>query len=141
MIVRAFCPADGVGLAPQAMQAGENDRWTEDFGALLIAGDNRAWTVEVEGRALACGGLYQLYPQTAVAWCLFTGDWRRVAVTVTRLARQQIAEAPWPRIEATVRADWPQAMAWAELAGLQRNALLRRWGWSGIDHWLFERVR
>lgn len=116
-------------------------------GEELVAG-GPAWTATGgDGRVLCCAGFTELWPATertgghAVAWALLAAGLGAAHVAITRFARERIAESPYSRIEAIVRADVSAEPAWARQVGLRRRALLRKWGPEGKMHLLFERVR
>lgn len=143
-MIRAFRPQDVLAIDVQPLQL-------EEFGPPDLAYGERAargaaWTATMpngEGgeQVIGCGGIVPLFASHGLAWALLAGELGARFVAMTRCARAAIEASPYRRIEALVRADWPQAIRWAEAIGLERNALIRAWGPLGIDHVLYERVK
>ena len=44
------------------------------------------------------------------------------------------------RIQAAVRADWPEAQRFAEFLGLENEGLMRKYGPDGSDYFRFAKV-
>lgn len=139
---RAATPSDIVMLRVQPSQAIGFDGVAMEAGEacdLVMNGD--AWTAHEGDRLLCCAGFRLVYPSHAIAWALLAEGVGAAHVAITRFARARIADSPIRRIEALVRAKVPAERRWAELVGLEFNALLRAWGEHGEDHLLFERIR
>ena len=51
-----------------------------------------------------------------------------------------IKEQELVRIQAAVRADWPEAQRFAEFLGLENEGLMRKYGPDGSDYFRFAKV-
>jgi hypothetical protein len=111
-----------------------------------------AWTAigteaEGRGRILCCYGFTELWPAGpktgghALAWAMLASGLGSAHLAITRFARRTIAQSPFTRIEAIVRANVAAECSWARLCGFTQSAELRAWGPDGETHLLFERVR
>ncbi|MFZ4687849.1 MAG: hypothetical protein ACOYLS_01295 [Polymorphobacter sp.] len=139
-IIRQLLPADvlAVDLQPcQALEAGAIDL---AYGETVAAG-GWAWTAERDGTIIGCGGLLELFPTQAVAWALLSSSIGSAMTAITRQARWAMANSRWPRVEALVRADFPEALEWATVMGMRQSAYVRCWGPTATDHVLFESIR
>lgn len=140
VIIRQLVPEDVLGVDLQPCQAIEPGDIDLAYGT-RVAAHGRAWTAERDGKVIGCGGLLEMFPTQALAWALLSRPMGNAMVAVTRQARRAMAEAQWPRVEALVRADWPEALEWAAVMGMRQAAYLRRWGPMGVDHVLYEVIR
>lgn len=138
--IRQLLPEDVLAVDLQLCQKLEPGAIDLAFGE-RVAANGWAWTAERGGTIIACAGLLRLYPTTALAWALFASDVKQSMVAITRMARTAIACCPCPRIEALVRADWPEAMEWPALLGMRQAAVLEYWGPAAATHVLYELVR
>lgn len=139
-IIRDLQPADVLEVNLQCCQQLEPDVIDAAWGA-RVASNGEAWTAEQDGKIIGCGGLLRLHAGHALAWVLLSEPLGAALIPITRHARRAIAASPCPRIEALVRADWPEALEWAVLLGMSEVAVLRQWGPLGTPHVLFERVK
>lgn len=122
-----------LGLATPALDA--------DYGRQLMAA-GPCWTVtDDSGWVAAACGYHEIFPTYAVAWALLAEGLRHFHLPLTRLVRDRIASATYPRIEALIRADYPPAARWARMVGLTPVASIRKAGPDLQDYILFERVR
>ena len=107
-----------------------------DYGrAVLESGP--CWTArDAAGWVLGAGGFQEFGSGYAIAWALMAQGIGRDHMALTRAVRAKIAEAPYSRVEALIRDDWPPARRWAQLLGLrpvfrQHSAELDRfWVWA-----------
>jgi hypothetical protein len=129
-----FVPADldWLFLEPvqQAWLGATSPVLDEDYGrAVLECGP--CWTArDGNGWVLGAGG-FQEFGRSwdaansergggyAIAWGLVAQGVGRDHLALTRLVRAKIAEAPYGRVEALIRADWPPARRWARMLGLR----------------------
>jgi hypothetical protein len=112
-----------------------------------LASGGPAWTAVANGgRILTCAGFKILWPENertkghAIAWALLAADLGTAHLAITRFARARIAEAPYARLEAIVRAGNEAERTWAWLVGFRNPTLLRAWGPDAEDHLLYERT-
>lgn len=145
LLVRDFKPADLSWLVLQRAQrlwlGLHTPELDEDYGRdLLRAGP--AWTIATEaGWIVAACGYNEVHPAYGIAWSLLSEGVGRHQLALTRLVRQRIEDAPYNRIEALVRLDFPPALKWACMVGLEWKTIIERAGPQDEDFVLFERVR
>lgn len=141
---RHFLPEDLAMIAPQPEQA---EWFTAKPGCFLPASAETlfdagpAWTAIDGNQILCCAGFGQISPWHVIAWAIMAPNIGAGMVAVTRYAREQIDAASYRRIEAIVRAGFPQGVRWARMIGLTQVHTLRCWGDTCEDHLLFERIR
>lgn len=143
--ITAMDPCDPLRIqrqVSQRVQLGLERTITEEEAADLATGPGEAWSAWQQGRLVACIGLRETFPgRQAVAWAILAEQVGRAHLSITRFARQRIADSALRRIEAIVRADVPAECAWARLVGLSPSAVLRCFGAASETHVLFERIR
>lgn len=111
----------------------------EDYGR-QVRECGPCWTVrDSKGWVLGAGGFQEFGKGYAIAWALLAQGIGRDHLAMTRVAREWIAAAPYTRVEALIRDDWPPAARWARLLGLRpvfrrHSAELDRfWIWARPD--------
>lgn len=120
-------PADGMDFLPSL----ETMRHLEENGA---------WTAQVDGVPVACGGLIMQWPGRYQAWMVLNEDTGRYMRWLTRAVQARLAMTKG-RVEATVRADFDKGHRWVRLLGFEVEApLLRRYGPEGEDHVGYVRI-
>lgn len=101
-----------------------------------------AWTVTgTDGWIVAACGYHEIFPTYATAWSLLAEGVGAQQLGLTRLVRRRLDAAPYNRVEALIRADFPPAARWARMLGFAERALVERAGPQDEDYILFDRVR
>jgi hypothetical protein len=117
--------------------------------AMEMVSGGPAWTAFDEaGRILTVAGFKELWPPNppktdghAIAWAVLAADLGPAHLPITMFAREQIAAAPYSRLEAIVRMNVPTEFRWARLCGFGNPRVMRKWGPDGEAHMLLERIR
>lgn len=131
-------PADLSALVAQPRQQAE--RAGTDAAALLAAGPGFA-VRDGGDRVIAACGFYVNHPGYATAWALVADGKRGAMVALTRAIARAITAASWRRVDTVVRADWPEAVAWAGMVGLTLEHRLANYYPDGGDALLLARIR
>ncbi len=143
LVFRPMLAGDAVRLSMQPSQwleCGVDHReFTLEEGELLAEG-GLAWTAARGSRILGVAGFRQLFPGHAIVWAALSAEIGRDHLACSRFAREQVAAAPYHRLEAIVDAENERAVAWAQLVGLTAAHTLLGYGAEGKPHILFERV-
>jgi hypothetical protein len=121
-------------IRPQAAQVSEVDA-QRDF---LPVG--QAWAAVVDGRALACAGLVEIWPGRAYAWALLDRDAGRHMLALTRAIRSRLAAATWRRVEMAVDAEFAPGARFAEMLGFERECRAAAYFPNGHDAYVYVRV-
>lgn len=104
-----------------------------------------AWTIAAEdGRVIAVGGLSIQWPGFALAWAYVldhsTHSERMEAARIGIRKFRESSALGLRRIEATTRADFPQAEAFVARLGFKADCLREKYGPDGADHILWAKV-
>jgi hypothetical protein len=124
------------GLRLQPVQAGSPLVTPETAGLL-----GNAFTALSEGVPVACGGLYEIWPNRALAWTYLGADCGREFMALHRVVRRHLDFAPWRRVEAYVEAGYTNGHRWVRALGFQLEGVLRGFMADGRDMALYARVR
>jgi hypothetical protein len=111
-----------------------------EYGIYLYKG-GPAFSCELAGEIIACGGLLKLWPGRASAWALLSKHTGRHMPRITRAVIRFLEVAEETRIEITVDDGFETGYRWAELLGFKREALMRKYLPDGRDAWLYSRIR
>ena len=106
--------------------------------------DKYSWTLESEGKPVACIGIVPLWPGVASCWGLFSEAALRYPTTLFRFALDGLAAAESKlnlrRIETTAPRTHLKAHRWLEHLGFQSEGIARAYGFDGSDHVHYARV-
>lgn len=142
---RAFAPDDVLALDVQPSQRGQLGIYEPvldlTHGRMLEA-SGPAWTAVQGERVLCCAGFGEAFGTAhAYCWALLGRGLGGAHFALRRFIAERMAEAPYRRIEAMVRAGCKAEVQWVELLGFEREGLLRAWGPKGEDHLVYALVR
>ena len=120
MTLRPYAAADLEALLLQPAQAHLQGQLAgHGYAQALEACE--AYTCLVQGRVIACLGLYRLHPGRALAWALIARDAGRHFSALHRAARRYLRECRITRIEAHVDSDFAAGHRWLRLLGFERE--------------------
>lgn len=100
-----------------------------------------AWAGSI---CLGAAGLLPVYPgKFLMAWALLSRHTGPYMLGITRQVRRMLDWEAAERIEMTVRADFPQAVRWAEQLGFvcETPTALKKRSADGGDEYIFARVK
>lgn len=121
-------------IRPQAAQEYEAEVQRD----LLPVG--QAWAAVVDGRAVACAGMVEVWPGRAYAWALLDRDVGRHMLALVRAIRSTLRAATWRRIEMAVDAEFAPGCRLAELLGFERECRAGAYFPNGHDAYVYVRV-
>ena len=129
-----------------AMEVHESQRewFQENFNPLEAAAleMESSYTVMVDGRPVACGGVVPIWAERGMAWAILSQDSGAHMLAITRAARSIIDAAPYFRVEADTPCDFKEGHRWLKLLGFALEAeRLRAYRGKGVDCALYARVR
>lgn len=134
-------PAHLLEIRMQDAQAGELRPGTDLLAhGVKLCQRGMAFTVMLNGRPVAAGGLAEIHGHYATAWALVGQDAGPAMTAMTRAVRRVLASRAYERVDVTVRRDFEAGHRWAWLLGFEKFGTLRKWGPDRADYTLYERV-
>lgn len=130
-----------LSITPQPAQIQMVSELTESYAAQLENQPGVAFSVMLDGEAIACGGLAEIHDDRAVAWSLISEAALSHFKIVHRVVLRVMQSSHFSRIEMVVNADHKQAKRWAQSMGFTQEALMRKFNDDGSDAYLFSRIR
>lgn len=140
MEVRPFTPLDLHVMDIQPIQRPSYERMHEDTH--IAMSQHIAYTAWMDDVPVASAGIMPVNAYRGQAWAYVSRQLRLAAVGVHRAVVRALDEAPYRRVEMTVRLDFPQARRWARMLGFEEVMVRERYGESdGSGHILCARIR
>lgn len=98
-----------------------------------------AYTIVDDDQVLFCTGIMDMWPGTGEVWFIGSQEIHRRPRAVVEFCRREMRfcakERGLWRIQGVCRADWPQALRFAEFFGFRNEGLMRRYGPEGSDYY------
>ena len=105
---------------------------------------NMAFTGVLNGKIIACGGIYPIWDGVGEAWFLGTDMVNEKPISVTRTVKNYLdvlmSDNNLHRVQAHIRHDWDRANRWIAFLGMQKEGVVRKFSPDGRDHILFSKV-
>jgi RimJ/RimL family protein N-acetyltransferase len=140
MKIVPFLPQHIVGLEVHEYQKRGLPKLDMDYGIYLYQG-GPAFSCEVSGKIIGCGGLLRWWPGRASGWTLLSKETGQYMPRITRVVIRFLEIAEESRIEITVDDGFEAGYRWAELLGFKRECLMRKYLSDGRDVWLYSRIK
>lgn len=136
--LRRYVAGDVRLITPRAEVAHE----AVALDAAMMAGaapPGLAWTLQVRGAPIGCGGLFECWPGRWIAWT-WVGDVppsarRHVALACRGGIETAIRDHGARRIESHVPVTMPLARRFNERLGFRLEGIARGYGPDGSDYW------
>lgn len=112
-----------------------------DYGAELALHYSR--TGIIDGRVVACAGIYPLWEGCARAWVIAARDIGGAGfIALHRAVKRVLDERPERRIEAEVDTEFSQGHRWVKmLGGFEWEGTMRKYSLNGRDTDRYARVK
>jgi len=120
-----------------------------NFGRLMkeartVYESHPGWSGFCDGKLIASIGIIVPYPGLGEAWAVITPLGHQHALWLHRHVKSGIlslSEAlKLRRLQATVKANFPEGRRWAESLGFVAEAILEGWGPDGSDYVMYKRM-
>ncbi|MCP4537769.1 MAG: hypothetical protein GY832_11550 [Chloroflexi bacterium] len=102
-----------------------------------------AW--DDDGGIIFVGGINWYWKGVGEAWVIFHRNAQRHGHRSYRTAKEVLAmlmdKSDYHRVQATARADWPQAVRMLEVMGFHREGLMEKFYPNGADAYMYSMVR
>lgn len=141
MIVRPWQIGDSEQITVQPAQRYEGDLADVSMDLTPLSEVGLAWTGEVDGKVIACGGLIPQWENRALAWMLIGEDAGPHFAALHKHVKRFLVRAPYRRIEAHVDVGFEQGARWMKMLGFELEAYKRAFRPDGADMLEFVRIR
>jgi hypothetical protein len=107
-----------------------------------IARTPMAYSIQVDGRVIACAGVVEYWKNRGEAWAFVDRKCKREFLALHHIVRDFLDHCPVRRIEAAVSTTFSAGHRWVRALGFELEApILRAYGPDGGDCSLYARVR
>ena len=106
--------------------------------------DNLAFTGIINNQPIFAAGMKMIWGRVAEGWVIATEEMWKHPLGVARAIKKDFArvarEHNIERVQTGIRKDFKQGQRFAEWLGLEREGLMKKWGFDGSDQYLYARI-
>jgi len=115
-----------------------------DGNAKNLEQNNLAFTGVVNNNPIFAAGMKMVWGQVAEGWVIATSDMWKYPLGVAKAIKKDFAkvakENNITRVQSAIRKDFTEGQRFAEWLGLEREGLMRKWGFDGSDQYMYARL-
>lgn len=109
-----------------------------------VAVKDMSFTGLINGKIVACGGVYPVWEGVGEAWFLGSNLVHKHRVPVLKALKQHLDGMmlvhQLHRVQGHILEDWPGARRWIKFLGMQEEGLLRKFSPDGSNYINFSKV-
>ena len=106
--------------------------------------DHLAFTGIVNNKPIFAAGMKIIWGQVAEGWVIATNEIWNHPLGVAKAIKKDFAkvakEHNIKRVQSGIRKDFKEGIRFAEWLGLEREGLMKNWGFDGSDQYLYARI-
>ena len=106
--------------------------------------NNLAFTGIVNYQPIFAAGMKMVWGRVAEGWVIATSEIWKNPLSVARAIKKDFArvakEHNIERVQTAIRKDFKQGQRFAEWLGLEKEGLMRKWGFDGSDQYMYARL-
>ena len=106
--------------------------------------DHLAFTGIVNNKPIFAAGMKIIWGQVAEGWVIATNEMWKHPIGVAKENKKDFArvakENNITRVQSGIRKDFKQGLRFAEWLGLEKEGLMKKWGFDGSDQYLYARI-
>ena len=106
--------------------------------------DHLAFTGIVNNKPIFAAGMKIIWGQVAEGWVIATNEMWKHPIGVAKAIKKDFArvakENNITRVQSGIRKDFKQGLRFAEWLGLEKEGLMKKWGFDGSDQYLYARI-
>ena len=103
-----------------------------------------SFTLLADNNPILAGGIIPLWDGVAEGWVIATEDVWNYPLSVAKAIRKDFArvakENNITRVQSAIRKDFFEGQRFAEWLGLEKEGLMRKWGFDGSDQYMYARL-
>jgi len=115
-----------------------------DGNAKNLEQNNLAFTGVVNNNPIFAAGMKMVWGQVAEGWVIATSDMWKYPLGVAKAIKKDFAkvakENNITRVQSAIRKDFTEGQRFAEWLGLEKEGLMRKWGFDGSDQYMYARL-
>ena len=106
--------------------------------------DNLAFTGMINNQPIFAAGMKMVWGRVAEGWVIATSEIWKNPLGVARAIKKDFArvarEHNIERVQTAIRKDFKQGLRFAEWLGLEREGLMKKFGFDGTDQYMYARI-
>ena len=106
--------------------------------------DNLSFTAIANNRPVVSAGMKKVWGKVAEGWVIGTDEMWKYPIGIAKIIKRDFAkiakEQGIERIQTAVRKDFKTGIRFVEWLGLEREGLMKKWGFDGSDQYLYARI-
>ncbi len=106
--------------------------------------DNLAFTGMVRSKPIFAAGMKIIWGQVAEGWVIATSDMWNYPLSVAKAIKKDFArvakEHDIERVQTAIRKDFKEGQRFAEWLGLEKEGLMKKFGFDGTDQYMYARI-
>jgi hypothetical protein len=115
-----------------------------DGDAKNLVQDHLAFTGIVNDNPIFAAGMKMIWGQVAEGWVIATSEMWKHPLGVAKAIKKDFArvakENNITRVQSAIRKDFKEGQRFAEWLGLEKEGLMRKWGFDGSDQYMYARL-
>ena len=115
-----------------------------DGDAKNLVQDHLAFTGIVNDEPIFAAGMKMVWGQVAEGWVIATSEMWKHPLGVAKAIKKDFArvakENNITRVQSAIRKDFKEGQRFAEWLGLEKEGLMRKWGFDGSDQYMYARL-
>ena len=115
-----------------------------DGDAKNLVQDHLAFTGIINDKPIFAAGMKMVWGQVAQGWVIATSEMWKHPLGVAKAIKKDFArvakENNITRVQSAIRKDFKEGQRFAEWLGLEKEGLMRKWGFDGSDQYMYARL-
>jgi hypothetical protein len=115
-----------------------------DGDAKNLVQDHLAFTGIVNDNPIFAAGMKMVWGQVAEGWVIATSELWNHPLSVAKAIKKDFARVAKKnnitRVQSAIRKDFKEGQRFAEWLGLEKEGLMRKWGFDGSDQYMYARL-
>ena len=106
--------------------------------------DNLSFTAILNNKPIVSAGMKMVWGKVAEGWVIGTSEMLKHPIAISKVIKKDFAriakENKLQRVQTSIRKDFKEGIRFAEWLGLEREGLMKNWGFDGSDQYLYARI-
>jgi hypothetical protein len=115
-----------------------------DGDAMNLVQDHLSFTGMVGKKPIFAAGMKMIWGQVAEGWVIATSEMWKHPLGVAKAIKKDFArvarENNITRVQSAIRKDFKEGLRFAEWLGLEKEGLMKKWGFDGSDQYMYARL-